>query len=109
MAWLIEKIDPRPSKKEPGSICYHIQFRNVKTHSSAKTYVESTFRNYQNWREVVENSQRSFIVSNIQPEQGIVNADSYPVVEISTDPETMNQQLQQHWLGPKNSYGDLFE
>ena len=108
MAWLIQQIDPKPSIMRSGSICYHIQLQNVTTHRSAKTYVESTFYNYQNWREIVENSHLSFIVSSINEKAGIVNADSKPTVEIAVDPETMNRELAQH-KQQSTTFGDLFE
>lgn len=108
--WLISKIDPRPSQKVPGSICYHIKFINIENQQSAKTYVESSFYNYQNWREIVENSNLSCIVSNITANKGIVNADSRPTVEIAIDPDTMAEHLAEHWDQPSPTRkGDLFE
>lgn len=108
MAYLVSKIDPRPSTKVPGSICYHIHLIELATNHKCKTYIEAEYYNYQNWREIIENSKHSFIVNNITPKNGIVNADSQPNTVFQTDWNTMTEELSA-WQNSSNTWSRLFE
>jgi hypothetical protein len=108
--WLVAQIDPKPSQKVKGSICYHLLFINLETRKTAKTYVEATYRNYANWQDIIEDQDHSYIVNNITFKHSRVNADSMPNIIISATHSAMRRELENHWLKPtKTTYGDLFE
>ena len=77
-------INKQPSKY--GGEFYYIFFKNIDTGSSLKTCVADSYRNYKNWKNIIEkfNNNEEVIITNVRINTSLVDADSLPeIVEVS--------------------------
>ncbi len=98
MYWRVVSITERDSKLMPHSTTYHIEVENIQTRERRITYVESRFKNYANWRTVIQNYPQGQIISNlITLDRNKINADSKPTIEFVLDANEMQKILETQW------------
>ena len=71
-----KKITTVPNSYSVGTL-YYIFFNYCER--SYKTSIDSRFRNFKNWKYLIENGKRGDIVTNLKiKSKGLINADSVP-------------------------------
>lgn len=68
----------------------------IKDRLEYTTYIEEGMRNYKNWEHIVAYPERTFILSNVKTKdfgEGLLDADSRPVIEHSSLPENAEEIL----------------
>ena len=86
MTLKILKIERQPSKY--GGYFYYIYFKSVEEEKSYKTCVAESYRNFKNWRSIIEtfDSSKKTIIDNVRITGNLVDADSKPnIVEYEKD------------------------
>jgi|TARA_R100000329_G_C7617971_1_gene219556 hypothetical protein len=72
----LKKIQSVPNSYSGGTLFY-LFFNDGE--KSYKTCIDSRFRNYRNWKWLIENGKRGDIVTNLKiKSRGLINADSIP-------------------------------
>ena len=76
----IMNIEKQPSKY--GGYFYYIYFRNEDDGRSLKTCVAENYRNYKNWKSIIQTFDKSkkTVITNIRIKNGLVDADSKPII-----------------------------
>ena len=81
-----------------------ITLQGIKDRCLYETYVEQGMRNYKNWQHIVENTDYLFVLNNVKiknASDGLIDADSKPVIEHSASPENAEdilQPIEEFWL-----------
>lgn len=92
----VKRIDHYTSKIT-GADAYRITLQNLHTCEWVHTQVDSSYGNYEGWRDIVEAHPQAQILSGcrivLRNDQRLVNADSKPVQEIVCDRATMEEVL----------------
>jgi len=77
MRAILLKVQANPSKKTGGTV-YQLMFKDVDTGKSFTTWVDSGFRNYENWRGFM---QTQIVLDNLRIARGnLIDADSRPIL-----------------------------
>ena len=96
--WAVINCTQRSSNKFPGATCWRITLRCLENNTTANTYIEESFQNAENWREVIANHPQGQIITNIKLfKQGLVNADSKPQVLFLVDKAEFDSILEKHF------------
>ena len=96
--WVVNSCVEKQSKVMPNSHVWHIEFVDVKTQERRVTYVEQHFKNYSNWREVINNYPKGMIVTNLQEWNGKrINADSQPQIVFCVEQHLLADCLAEFW------------
>ena len=76
----IMNIEKQPSKY--GGYFYYIYFKSEETGKSYKTCVAENYRNYKNWKSIIETFDRSkrTLIENVRINNNLIDADSKPIV-----------------------------
>jgi hypothetical protein len=80
-----------------------ITLQGIKDRMTYDTYVEEGMRNYKNWQHIIDNPDCVFVLNNIKIKnvaEGLVDADSRPVIECSClieDAETLLKPIEEFW------------
>lgn len=103
-------IQQKPSKLN-GGFYYLIKLQNITTLDILETSVDPAYKNFNNWKKVIQDQHRGQLLSNLNTAtrggKTIVNADSKPQQEAVCDPQQMNDILNE-WRSP-NKFQELFE
>lgn len=77
MRAILLKIQVNPSKKTGGEV-YQLMFKDVDTGESYSTWVDTGFRNYENWRGLMSVQT---VLDNLRVvKKGLIDADSRPIL-----------------------------
>lgn len=79
----ITSMNSQPSKY--GGEFYYIFFKDIETGKSLKTCVSNNFRNYRNWKNIIErySNKEDIVITNVITHTNLVDADSLPqIVEV---------------------------
>lgn len=99
--WMVNLVSIESSRKIKGGVCYHIDLINVNSKMPAKTYVESGFGNFRNWRQVIQDKDQGQLLTNLKVSimngKFIVSADSKPRQLVVVDKEELATQIAQYW------------
>ena len=72
----LKKIKPVPNSYSGGTL-YYLFFNDGE--KSYKTCIDSRFRNYRNWKQIIEQGERGDIITNLKTKsRGLIDADSIP-------------------------------
>jgi hypothetical protein len=75
MRAIVLKIQANPSQKTGGTV-YQMCFKDLEDGKSYTTWIDSGFRNYRNWRELM---QTQIVLDNLRVKKGnLIDADSEP-------------------------------
>lgn len=91
----------------------------IKDQREYETYVEEGMRNYKHWEHIVAYPDRTFVLTNLtvkNSEDGLISADSRPVIEHSALPENSHEiigPITEYWeeenrRGSATTFNQLF-
>ena len=80
MTLRINNIVKQPSKY--GGYFYYIYFKCIEDGRSFKTCVAESYRNYKNWKEIIEtfDKTKKTMINNVRIKNNLVDADSKPMI-----------------------------
>ncbi len=83
----ILNIVKRPSKY--GGFFYYIYFKSLNEGNSYKTCVAENYRNYKNWKNIIQEfyKTKKVLITNVEINGNLVNADSIPKITYESDNE----------------------
>lgn len=96
--WYVDSCVARDSRKVNHTTCYHIELINVETRERRCTYIETSFKNYRNWRDVIHTHPQGQIITNVNSiGKKLIDADSKPQQVFVTDQNEMKDMLNEKW------------
>ena len=77
----LQKVQKHPSKF--GGDFYYLFFKDTTTGKTYRSCVSPSYRNWSNWRAIVENfnENQQVIVSNLVLKGNLIDADSRPIIQ----------------------------
>jgi hypothetical protein len=98
MYWVVNSCVEKSSKLMPNSTVWHIEFVNLKSRERRVTYVERHFKNYANWRDIINSYPLGMIVTNLEALNGKrINADSKPEILFAVEQQELADLLAELW------------
>ena len=96
--WVVNSCVEKPSKVMPTSTVWHIEFVNIQTKEHKVTYIEKRFKNYKNWRKLINSYPLGMIVTNLELYNGKrIDADSKPEILFAVSQSELADILAEHW------------
>lgn len=82
----------------PSSTVWHLEFVNIQTRERRVTYIEKRFKNYANWRKIIDSYPLGMVVTNLELLNGKrINADSKPEILFAVPQAELADILAEHW------------
>lgn len=86
------KIEKHDSKLPDKGSFYYIFFKGIEDCKSYRSCIYEKFRNFQNWKAIIQNNNIGLLLDNLVAQGNLINADSIPKIireEVGADGATI--------------------